>query len=130
MDADLAAARAKAAQGGGGQAPGAALEAQMKKQQEQKAMEEQKKAMLLGLLDEGARARLARIAAVKPEKAQRVENYILMLAQKGQIQTAVSESKIIELLDQLASSEKVTKVIVQRRTIDSEDEDDNDDDLM
>lgn len=102
----------------------------MKKQQEQKAMEEQKKAMLLGLLDEGARARLARIAAVKPEKAQRVENYILMLAQKGQIQTAVSESKIIELLDQLASSEKVTKVIVQRRTIDSEDEDDNDDDLM
>eukprot|EP00750_Incisomonas_marina_P031438 INCI8150.1.p3 GENE.INCI8150.1~~INCI8150.1.p3 ORF type:complete len:130 (-),score=40.15 INCI8150.1:17-406(-) len=129
MDADLAAARAKAAQGGS-QAPGAAMEEQMKKKQQEQAMEEQKKAMLLGILDEGARARLARIAAVKPDKAKMVENYVLMLAQKGQLSGTVSEAKIIEILDQLASSQKQTKVIVQRRTIDSEDEDDNDDDLM
>eukprot|EP00591_Stephanopyxis_turris_P012173 CAMPEP_0195528022 /NCGR_PEP_ID=MMETSP0794_2-20130614/29994_1 /TAXON_ID=515487 /ORGANISM="Stephanopyxis turris, Strain CCMP 815" /LENGTH=128 /DNA_ID=CAMNT_0040659065 /DNA_START=70 /DNA_END=456 /DNA_ORIENTATION=+ len=128
MDADLAAARAKAAQGG--QAPGAAMEQQLKEQQQQQAMEEQKKAMLLGILDENARARIARIAAVKPEKASMVENYVLMLAQKGQISSTVNESKIIEILDQLAANQKKTKIIVKRRTIDSEDEDDNDDDLM
>jgi programmed cell death protein 5 len=129
MDTDLAQARAQAA-AGGGQAPGAAVEEQMQKQQQQQAQEEQRKAMLLGLLDEAARARLARIAAVKPDKAQMVENYILMLAQKGQISGTVTESKVIEILDQLAANEKATKVVVQRRAIDSDEDDDNDDDLM
>jgi hypothetical protein len=64
MDADLAAARAKAAQGGS-QAPGAALEEQMQQQQQEQAIAEQKKAMLLGIVDEDARARLARIAQVR-----------------------------------------------------------------
>jgi programmed cell death protein 5 len=67
---------------------------------------------------------------VKPEKAQKVEEYILMLAQKGQLATAVNEAKVIEILDQLAAAEKTTKVVVQRRAVDSDDEDDNDDDLM
>ncbi|KAL3626718.1 hypothetical protein CASFOL_029461 [Castilleja foliolosa] len=47
--------------------------------------EEQRQLMLTQILTSDARARLARIALVKPEKARGVEDVILRAAKMGQI---------------------------------------------
>ena len=65
-------------------------------------VKEQRSAMMQQVLDKDARVRLATIAAVKPEKAEQLENIIIGNLQKGAIQGKVSESQLIDLLQQLA----------------------------
>ncbi|CAA2996699.1 GBF-interacting 1 isoform X3, partial [Olea europaea subsp. europaea] len=78
--------------------------------------EEQRQMMLSEILTSEARARLARIALVKPEKARGVEDVILRAAQMGQIAEKVSEERLISLLEQFnTQTTKETKVTIRRR---------------
>ncbi|XP_057797686.1 uncharacterized protein LOC131013577 isoform X4 [Salvia miltiorrhiza] len=91
---------------------------QQKAQEEAKSeAEEQRQLMLTRILTSEARARLARIALVKPEKARGVEDVILRAAQTGQIVEKVSEERLISLLEQInTQTSKETKVTIRRRT--------------
>ncbi|XP_047947915.1 DNA-binding protein DDB_G0278111 isoform X1 [Salvia hispanica] len=103
------------AQRGGGSHQGPE---QQKAQEEAKSeAEEQRQLMLTRILTSEARARLARIALVKPEKARGVEDVILRAAQTGQIVEKVSEERLISLLEQINNqTSKETKVTIRRRT--------------
>ncbi|XP_042040417.1 programmed cell death protein 5-like [Salvia splendens] len=86
------------AQRGGGSHQGPELSAQEEAKSE---AEEQRQLMLTRILTSEARARLARIALVKLEKARGVEDVILRAAQTGQIVEKVSEERLISLLEQI-----------------------------
>ena len=74
--------------------------------EEQKAaMREQKQAMMGQVLSNEAYIRLGNIRAVKPEKAERLENIIIQNAQRGVFQGKVSESQMIDLLEQVGQAE-------------------------
>lgn len=68
-------------------------------EEQRQAMREQKTAMMQQVLSEEARVRLGAIAAVKPEKAERLENIILTNAQRGTFQGKVTEAQLIDLLE-------------------------------
>ena len=51
------------------------------------------------ILSDEARIRLGNIAAVKPDKAERLENIILQNAQRGGFSGKVSEAQLIDLLE-------------------------------
>ncbi|KAH6765252.1 double-stranded DNA-binding family protein [Perilla frutescens var. hirtella] len=110
---ELMAQRGAGSHQGQGQGP-----EQHKAQEEAKReAEEQRQLMLTQILTSEARARLARIALVKPEKARGVEDVILRAAQMGQIVEKVSEEKLISLLEQInTKTTKETKVTIRRRT--------------
>mmetsp|Transcript_63048 Transcript_63048/g.137053 ORF Transcript_63048/g.137053 Transcript_63048/m.137053 type:complete len:131 (-) Transcript_63048:40-432(-) len=128
-DDELAAIRARrmaelqAAQGGG--APGGPQgmsqeEAEAKKQ----AIEEQRNAILKQILEPDARSRLSTIALVKPEKAKKIEDMLIMNYQRGAIQEPLSEERLKGLLGQI--SEQMgggsgPKVTFQRRRMDDDD---------
>eukprot|EP01136_Pigoraptor_vietnamica_P019158 Opistho-1_new@66383 len=118
MDDDLEAIRARRAaelrQGGGDEKAAAA-----------KSQEDARAAMLSSILDQSARARLGRIASVKPEKARAVEELIIRMARTGQLGGKVDEAQLISLLEQVGGAEKkaATSIKFNRRKMDSDDED-------
>ena len=74
-------------------------------------------------LDDAARVRLANIKAVKPEKAEQLENVIIGNMQRGGLQGKVTESQLIDLLSQFAEKdEEDNKVEFKRRAFDSDDD--------
>ncbi|KAK3243307.1 hypothetical protein CYMTET_47028 [Cymbomonas tetramitiformis] len=112
-----------AAQGGGG---GMDPEAQAQKADQQRAQEEQRANMLASVLSPQARERLARIALVKPDKARKVEDMVIGMAQKGKIQERVSEDQLIHWLEQInEQTQTKTKVQICRRRSAFDDEDDD-----
>ena len=70
-------------------------------QERAEAMQEQRGAALASLMDPKARERLARIALVKPEKAQALENMLLQAAQRGQLGGKVTEDALIGMLEKI-----------------------------
>ena len=58
--------------------------------------------MLAAILTPEARARLARVALVKPEKARGVEDAVLSAAQRGALGGVVDEIGVMDLLDRNA----------------------------
>ncbi|RKO86066.1 double-stranded DNA-binding domain-containing protein [Blyttiomyces helicus] len=77
-------------------------------------MEEMRRAMLIQILDNEARERLARIKIVKAEKARGVEDLLIRMAQTGQLRGKVNEPQLIDLLGQIAEqSETKTKITVR-----------------
>lgn len=91
-------------------------EQRQQQQEQQQAAEERRQTMLNQILQPSARERLARIGLVKPEKAKGVENIVLQMAQRGQLNEKVSESRLISLLEQVnEQSSSKTKVTIQRR---------------
>lgn len=91
-------------------------EQRQQQQEQQQAAEERRQTMLNQILQPSARERLARIGLVKAEKAKGVENIVLQMAQRGQLNEKVSESRLISLLEQVnEQSSSKTKVTIQRR---------------
>ncbi|DBA76993.1 hypothetical protein WJX77_011795 [Trebouxia sp. C0004] len=91
-------------------------EQRQQQQEQQQAAEERRQTMLNQILQPSARERLARIGLVKPDKAKGVENIVLQMAQRGQLNEKVSESRLISLLEQVnEQSSSKTKVTIQRR---------------
>jgi programmed cell death protein 5 len=97
---------------------------------------EQKESILQQCLTPEALARLRRIKLVKPPKALQLENALVNMAMNGRLPERVSEAKLIEMLERgiksSAGSAENSGIRIQRKNyaMDSDDEDDNDDDLM
>jgi len=87
----------------GGQPGGMPASAEEQEQQNAKAEQqaENRGMALASLMDPKARERLSRIAIVKPEKAQALENMILQAAQRGQLGGKVTEDSLIKMLEQI-----------------------------
>eukprot|EP00842_Homolaphlyctis_polyrhiza_P000551 jgi/Hompol1/1497/HPOL_000618-RA len=74
-------------------------------------MEEMRRNILFQILDNQARERLARIKIVKSDKARAVEDMLLRMAQTGQIRGKVSESQLIDFLEQIGAQQQTTTKI-------------------
>ncbi|KAL4642098.1 programmed cell death protein 5 [Arapaima gigas] len=97
-------------------------------QQEAKQREnDMRNSILAQVLDQSARARLSNLALVKPEKAKAVENYLIQMAQFGQLGGKISESGLIEILEKVSqqTEKKTTVKFNRRRVMDSDEEDDD-----
>lgn len=103
-------------------------EAQQAQEEQRQAAEEQRQSMLVAVMTSDARARLARIALVKPEKARAVESMILAAAQRGQLGEKISDERLIGMLESINDREgggsKGPKITIQRRRPAFDDEDD------
>ena len=55
---------------------------------------------------------VSRIAIVKPEKARAVEDYVLGMARSGRLTSKISETQIIDILEQMNETKKETKIVV------------------
>jgi len=78
--------------------PQSAEEAE-KREHQARAAEESRQAILAAHLDPAARARLARVALVKPDVARTVENMVMGAVQRGALQGRVAEGQIVDLLE-------------------------------
>ncbi|KAI6117565.1 PDCD5-related protein [Pisolithus croceorrhizus] len=92
------------------------------------AEENMRRDMIATILDGAARERLSRIALVSPERSQQIEAVLLRMAQTGQLRGKVTESQLIELLEQMEEAQsktntKKTTIVYQRRR-DFDDDDD------
>ncbi|XP_070761228.1 programmed cell death protein 5 [Enoplosus armatus] len=83
--------------------------------------------ILAQVLDQSARARLSNLALVKPEKAQAVENYLIQMARFGKLGGKISESGLIEILENVSqqTDKKTTVKFNRRKVMDSDDDDDD-----
>jgi len=89
---------------------------QMQQQKEQH--EQARKTMICQVLSQEASARLSAIRVAKPEKAQKLESYILKLAQSGRLMGKMKENELIGILEQLnAQTAKPSKVKFDRRRV-------------
>ncbi|CAG8490505.1 7483_t:CDS:10 [Diversispora eburnea] len=79
-------------------------------------LEETRQTMLAQILDNEARERLARISLVKVDKARSVEDLLIRMAQTGQLRGKVSESQLIDLLEQINQQQKPEKKITIKMT--------------
>lgn len=85
-------------------------------------------AMLDKLLEPEARARLSRVNLVRPERARAVEQYVVRLAQSGQVRRKLTEGDIVEILDGLARDEQKrneTKIVFSRKNVAASDDEDD-----
>jgi DNA-binding TFAR19-related protein (PDSD5 family) len=74
---------------------------------------------------------------VKKERASAVEALIASMALQGKIDSKITEGKLIEMLEGIVGAQQkkaadAGKISIQRKkyNLDSDDEDDNDDDLL
>ena len=75
------------------------------------------------VLEDKARQRLENIASVKPEKAEMIENIIIGNMQRGTVQGKISESQLIDLMEQYNEKEGTgQKVEFKRTAFDSDDD--------
>lgn len=88
-----------------------------KQKEAMQRQQEMKDTMLSALLTQDARARLGRIAAVKPDKAAQFENMLVRLYQSGQIQPKVDEQQLIALLDRMSEATQKPTVKINRRRV-------------
>ncbi|CAO3678134.1 unnamed protein product [Umbelopsis vinacea] len=98
-------------------------------EQQKSDMEEMRRTMLVQILDNEARERLARINMVKADKARAVEDLLIRMAQSGQLRSKVSEKQLIELLGQINQQDagaSQTKIVYNRRRFDDDSDDDYD----
>ncbi|KAK2467006.1 hypothetical protein APHAL10511_001264 [Amanita phalloides] len=88
--------------------------------------EQMRRDLIATILDNAARERLSRIALVSPERSKRIEDLIISLAQGGKLKVRVTESQLIDLLEQLedaqgkSTSKKSTIVFQRKKDIDDD----------
>jgi len=95
----------------------------------------QRQSVLEQSMTSDALARLRRVKLVKPERVAGVEAMIENMALNGKLQTKVSESKLIEMLEGIVGAQArkagkdAGKISIQRKkyAFDSDDDDDDDD---
>ena len=51
-----------------------------------------------------AKERLARISLVKPDKARKLEDMVMMMAQRGQLGDQLSDLQLKQMLEQISDS--------------------------
>lgn len=125
-------AQLQANQGGGvrGPGPSGAADDQGNKQKQQQEAKEREADMrnniLSAVLTQEARARLATLAAAKPDRAKMVENIIIQNTRMGGIRGKVDENSLKELLERVNDQTKrETKVSYERRRVFDDDDDED-----
>ncbi|OII77676.1 double-stranded DNA-binding domain-containing protein [Cryptosporidium andersoni] len=96
------------------------------KEEYRRQLEEQRRTALRALLEPSAIERLQRVALVKPEKAQLIEEHILKSAHMSGFSPAnrISEDELINILSRMSnSSNSISKVTIHRREFFDDDED-------
>lgn len=78
-------------------------EDELKRRRMEQMMAEQQlnqmtKALMLKILDKGARERLSTIRSVKPDVAAQLELYLMQLYQTGQLRNVVTEEQLKQIL--------------------------------
>ncbi|KAK2058491.1 DNA-binding TFAR19-related protein [Colletotrichum caudatum] len=116
----------KAQGGAGGGSSGGGASKQQQQEQRQQQEHEARQQILNQILHPEAADRLGRIRLVKEQRAQEVENRLIMLAQSGQLRSKVTEAQLKELLSAVADNKEEEKIVVSRR----KGWDDDDDDLL
>ncbi|KAF9977603.1 hypothetical protein BGZ73_005457 [Actinomortierella ambigua] len=118
-------AELQAQAGARGGAPSAGGSSKGDEEAKKSQMEEMRRNMLIQILDGEARERLSRIAMVKADKARAVEDLLLRMAQGGQVRSKITETQLIELLEQVnQQTETKTKIVYNRRRYDDDSDDD------
>lgn len=98
-------------------------EAQRKQAEANQAKEEQRQSMITQICDTQARERLSRVALVKPQKAREIEDMLIQMAMRRQLQGQVKEHDIIQLLEKSTEAAQTKVKIVRRKSISSDEED-------
>ena len=82
--------------------------------------------MMMQVLDEEARNRLANIKAVNEAKAMAIENIIIGNIQRGAVTGKITNTMLVELLEQysekMAEYDQENKVEFKRKAFDSDDD--------
>eukprot|EP00389_Voromonas_pontica_P013219 GDKH01020399.1.p2 GENE.GDKH01020399.1~~GDKH01020399.1.p2 ORF type:complete len:126 (+),score=42.13 GDKH01020399.1:123-500(+) len=87
-------------------------------EQQRQEMEERRHTILRAITDSEASERLNRISMVKPEKARRVEDMIIQMAQSGGLQGKLDDSTLVRLLERMDRGNGESngpRVTIQRR---------------
>ncbi|EAU88312.2 hypothetical protein CC1G_05078 [Coprinopsis cinerea okayama7 len=84
------------------------------------AEQEMRKDVIARILEPAARERLSRISLVSQQRAQQIEAVLIRMAQGGQLRSKVTETQLIDLLDQFeevqdSGKTNKSKIIYQRR---------------
>ena len=101
--------------GGAGGMPSAGQMQEMQQKQEQQ--ESMRKDLLQKILTPEAQERLARISLVKSDKARKLEDMVLMMAQKGQVQSQITDDRLKHMLEGISDSgeEAKPKIVLNTR---------------
>lgn len=111
------------------QPAGGDQESQKQQQQAKEREAEMRNNILSTVLTQEARARLATIAAAKPDRAKMVEDIIIQHTRMGQIRGKVDEDSLKDLLEKVTSQTKrETKVSYERRRVFDDDDDEDEED--
>jgi len=87
-----------------------ASENQQKQISQEQQIEAQKQALLKQILSPEARQRLTNLKMVKPEFIDQLELQIIQLAQMGKIPIPLSDANLKQILIQLQSRKRETKI--------------------
>ncbi|CED82528.1 Apoptosis-related protein/predicted DNA-binding protein [Phaffia rhodozyma] len=115
---------------GGAPGQGGKQLSQEEQEAQRRAEEEQLRTIMATVLEPAARERLSRINLTRPQLSKQVQNILLRMAQGGQLRGKVSDEQLVGLLEQAqgvaASSGGSGKIVFQRKSRDSDDDDDFD----
>ena len=75
------------------------MQQQQQAQQQAQNAKEQRNAMMMQVLDEEARNRLANITAVNQPKAEQIQNIIISNIQRGAVTGKITDQMLVELLE-------------------------------
>ncbi|GMM31379.1 Sdd2 protein [Martiniozyma asiatica (nom. inval.)] len=103
--------------------------ARMKEMQQANKTDTNTNSVLNQVLETAAKERLDRVRMVKPDRAAGVENYLLRLAQSGNLRGKVTDKDVVAILGQL-SQQQAGKIVFERREFKVESEDDESDDFF
>src|SRR3989304_2361355 len=84
--------------------------AEDQKQPQEEQTEAQKQALLKQILSPEARQRLTNLKMVKPEFTEQLELQLIQLAQMGKIPIPLSDAQLKQILIQLQSRKRETKI--------------------
>jgi programmed cell death protein 5 len=91
-----------------------ALQRQMNEEQKQAQMQQQlelqKQAILRSILSPEARQRLTNLKMIKPEFTEQLELQLIQLAQQGKLPIPLSDAQLKQILVQLQSVKRETKI--------------------
>ena len=81
-----------------------------KQAQMERQLEAQKQALLRQILSPEARQRLTNLNMIKPEFTQQLELQLIQLAQSGKLPIPISDAQLKQILIQLQSRKRETKI--------------------
>jgi len=83
---------------------------EQKQTQAERQLEAQKEALLRQILSPEARQRLTNLKMVKPEFTEQLELQLIQLAQSGKLPIPLSDAQLKQILVQLQSRKRETKI--------------------